>query len=69
VRSLKKHVAEDWERTDWTDMWRTGKVDRVKGPTLIGICCCGDPVLVGNGKGGLVAQAFAVVIFGLGSSI
>ena len=28
----------------------TGKVDRVKGPTLIGICCCGDPVLVGKAK-------------------
>ena len=31
----------------------TGKVDRVgkvKGPTVIGICCCGDPALVGKAK-------------------
>jgi hypothetical protein len=31
----------------------TGKVDRVgevKGPTVIGICCSGDPALVGKAK-------------------
>jgi hypothetical protein len=30
-----------------------GKVDRVgevKGPTVIGICCSGDPALVGKAK-------------------
>jgi hypothetical protein len=31
----------------------TGKVDRVgeaKGPTVISLCCCGDPSLVGKAK-------------------
>jgi hypothetical protein len=31
----------------------TGKVTgwvRQKGPTVIGICCCGDPALVGKAK-------------------
>jgi hypothetical protein len=31
----------------------TGKVERVgwvEGPTLINICCCGDPALVGKAK-------------------
>jgi hypothetical protein len=28
----------------------TGWVRQKKGPTVIGICCCGDPALVGKAK-------------------
>jgi hypothetical protein len=40
-RSMQKKIREEQKLTGWV---------RQKGPTVIGICCCGDPALVGKAK-------------------
>jgi hypothetical protein len=45
-------------RKSWVFSWYSGFLPqgkltgwvRQKGPTVIGICCCGDPALVGKAK-------------------